>query len=109
MKLKLNKKYIDELGNISITKPFINHNGKEHKSKLLLEHIDNINNKDKKPVTGKKEHIFGFNGLLEGIVKGSPYAPIKRFTFIDEKLLKIKRFLKNKICERIKKRKEKIT
>jgi len=98
MKLKLYKHYIDKLGNISVAKPLFNHLGEKHEKKLILEHIDNIYHKKKMPMIGKTEHVFGFNGKLEGVLEDSPFAPVREFTIFAQWLLWIKRVLKCKKC-----------
>ena len=98
MKIKAYKNYIDKLGNISETKAIFNQNGQKDKKHLLLLHIDNINNPIKKPLLGKKEFKFGYNGKLHSVSDSSPYNPIKRFYFWDFAFLHIKRFFKKYIC-----------
>lgn len=96
MKLKINKTYIDKLGNISISSK-----NKKSVKKINLTLIDNINQPLKTKPTGQNIFVMK-DGMVEGVLKDSPYNPVREFTVLDKLTLIIKRTMKKFCCDKAK-------
>ena len=92
MKLELNKKYIDKLGNISVSSKGLDFFDKPMDNRTTITHIDNIRYPSVKTV-GETKFLFNTDSGTYNLNEKAVINIVKEFTLINEIQLRLERFL----------------
>jgi len=90
--IKMNKKYIDKLGNVAMITQAKNFFGEDRVGLFQVTHIDHIYFPSERTI-GRTDYVCNKDGHIENTPPNSPFNIQKRFTILDTIALKFNRML----------------